>query len=180
MSFLTYINTTLFRPRYACWQLLKKAMESIEDVPDVLSTIISSLSSIKEETLVPQLTELEYLLSDVDIARDFYVLRGWGPLLSLLSHPSPSVRSLTLHCVGTALKNAEEFDGWPGLDAVVGAIETHGDLGKVIYAVGGMVRGSERRRGEFLGVLGGEEKLLKALEVRRPPLLRIRGKTYLF
>jgi dGTP triphosphohydrolase len=45
-------------------------------------------SSVEEQGIVTNvidaLKDLEYLLSDVDMARDFHTLGGWAPLVSLL------------------------------------------------------------------------------------------------
>ena len=54
---------------------LKAAMERMADVPTVLEELIKDLSSKKEDERIQALEELAYLLSDVDVARDFYVLQ---------------------------------------------------------------------------------------------------------
>ena len=102
------------------------------------------------EDLIFELGELEYLLSDLDVARDFYILGGWPILINLLSHSDPSILDLALHCVGTAVKNAGEFEDWMlendamALRSVVALLDG-GDGGgsvgnnnnnKLIYALG--------------------------------------------
>jgi hypothetical protein len=72
------------------------------------------------------LKDLEYQLSDVDMARDFHTLGGWPYLVSLLHeavHESCRVKeeeralvyeiqSLAAMTVGTAVSNLEEFRYW--------------------------------------------------------------------
>eukprot|EP00518_Triparma_eleuthera_P003389 CAMPEP_0182454114 /NCGR_PEP_ID=MMETSP1319-20130603/885_1 /TAXON_ID=172717 /ORGANISM="Bolidomonas pacifica, Strain RCC208" /LENGTH=354 /DNA_ID=CAMNT_0024652093 /DNA_START=112 /DNA_END=1172 /DNA_ORIENTATION=+ len=147
-------------------ELIQKAIESIEEVPDVLSSIIATISS-PSDSLASELTELEYLLSDIDVARDFYILRGWPPLLQLLKHPDPETVSAALHCVGTALKNTGEFNDWEGLADVAPLLGSHPDLGKVLYALGGMLRASPSRLSSFLAEMDGEASLLAAARAAR-------------
>eukprot|EP00815_Leptocylindrus_aporus_P001107 CAMPEP_0116077018 /NCGR_PEP_ID=MMETSP0322-20121206/17609_1 /TAXON_ID=163516 /ORGANISM="Leptocylindrus danicus var. apora, Strain B651" /LENGTH=549 /DNA_ID=CAMNT_0003567445 /DNA_START=81 /DNA_END=1730 /DNA_ORIENTATION=+ len=82
--------------------------------------------------LLDSLENLEYLLSDVDAARDFHTLGGWPLLISLLINDESSVvnqnvtteaivsqgffsddiRMAALWAIGTAVKNIEEFTDW--------------------------------------------------------------------
>ena len=85
--------------------------------------------------VVDALRDLEYLLSDVDMARDFHTLGGWSPLVSLLDvddeerrrRPPPAekeedeedtamlldeIRSLAAMAMGTAVGNMGEFRPW--------------------------------------------------------------------
>eukprot|EP00519_Triparma_laevis_P014721 CAMPEP_0182491476 /NCGR_PEP_ID=MMETSP1321-20130603/902_1 /TAXON_ID=91990 /ORGANISM="Bolidomonas sp., Strain RCC1657" /LENGTH=362 /DNA_ID=CAMNT_0024693757 /DNA_START=176 /DNA_END=1264 /DNA_ORIENTATION=- len=163
---------------------LKEAMENIVDVPDVLQEMINKIANssspptptpTRVEDLLFELGELEYLLSDLDVARDFYILGGWPILINLLSHSDPSILDLALHCVGTAVKNAGEFEDWMlendamALRSVVALLDG-GDGGssvgnnnnnKLIYALGSMLRGNADVLNKFRE-LGGPEKLLKA------------------
>jgi len=79
---------------------------------------------------VAALRDLEYQLSDVDMARDFHTLGGWGVLVALLregpdSRPgagpegedelavlADEVRALAAMAVGTAAGNVGEFRRW--------------------------------------------------------------------
>lgn len=82
--------------------------------------------------LLDSLENLEYLLSDVDAARDFHTLGGWPLLISLLINDESSaviqnattetivskgffnddIRMAALWAIGTAVKNIEEFTDW--------------------------------------------------------------------
>jgi hypothetical protein len=85
--------------------------------------------------VVDALRDLEYLLSDVDMARDFHTLGGWSPLVSLLEVDDEErrrrrppaekeedeedtamlldeIRSLAAMAVGTAVGNMGEFRPW--------------------------------------------------------------------
>ncbi|KAL7429966.1 hypothetical protein ACHAXH_003507 [Discostella pseudostelligera] len=82
--------------------------------------------------IVLALRDLEYLLSDVDNARDFHTMGGWPILVALLDenvhHSIPmseeeardeevlvlvdEVRALAALCIGTAVSNLDEFRSW--------------------------------------------------------------------
>jgi len=85
-------------------------------------------------TLLNSLADLEYLLSDLDTARDFHTLGGWSVLISFLASDNLSiavnqsknatyetfvkprfdeeVRVAAAWAIGTAVKNIEEFHPW--------------------------------------------------------------------
>ena len=137
-----------------------------------------------EEPTVNVLQDLEYLLSDLDIARDFYILKGWPLLLSTLAHDkSRPLRSLAAHCIGNAVKNQEEFHDWavakgPGdkdvLEVVLDAIKEEvgggapgggGFLVKLVYAAGSLLRGNPVASHRFVE-LGGGDVVGSLLKVR--------------
>mmetsp|Transcript_17717 Transcript_17717/g.26020 ORF Transcript_17717/g.26020 Transcript_17717/m.26020 type:complete len:576 (+) Transcript_17717:123-1850(+) len=85
--------------------------------------------------IIEALKDIEYHLSDIDMARDFYTLGGWPYLLSLLSDSvhyravapvnetssefmeitAEKINAIQMYAawvVGTAVKNTEEFHGW--------------------------------------------------------------------
>lgn len=82
--------------------------------------------------IISALRDLEYLLSDVDNARDFHTMGGWSILVALLDenvhHSIPmseddardeevlvlvdEVRALGALCIGTAVSNLDEFRSW--------------------------------------------------------------------
>ncbi|KAL3761333.1 hypothetical protein ACHAWU_000467 [Discostella pseudostelligera] len=91
--------------------------------------------------IISALRDLEYLLSDVDNARDFHTMGGWSILVALLDenvhHSIPmseddardeevlvlvdKVQALAALCIGTAVSNLDEFRSW-ALEDVSSAI----------------------------------------------------------
>jgi len=72
-----------------------------------------SISQIKDHLL-----ELEFLVTDVDMARDFYTLQGWPWLLAMLVHDHSNetvatevegLQAAAAWVVGTAVQNTGEF-----------------------------------------------------------------------
>lgn len=127
---------------------LKELQEQVVDLPEVLKERIKSirnylkdpethLNGMRLEEDIPEgmvthlvsvLHDLEFQLTDVDMARDFHTLGGWQLLVSLLSedvHSSQNktisklsrnmeakIRSIQAHAawaIGTAVKNTGEF-----------------------------------------------------------------------
>eukprot|EP00339_Tiarina_fusa_P018326 CAMPEP_0117083646 /NCGR_PEP_ID=MMETSP0472-20121206/58888_1 /TAXON_ID=693140 ORGANISM="Tiarina fusus, Strain LIS" /NCGR_SAMPLE_ID=MMETSP0472 /ASSEMBLY_ACC=CAM_ASM_000603 /LENGTH=379 /DNA_ID=CAMNT_0004812347 /DNA_START=124 /DNA_END=1261 /DNA_ORIENTATION=+ len=129
---------------------LKELQEQLLDVPEVLKERIKSIrgyladpvthlkaihlendgddTASEPNHFVDVLNNLEYLLTDIDMARDFHTLGGWGLLVSLLSEEShvpenttlskmprgleDKVRAVQAHAawaIGTAIKNTGEF-----------------------------------------------------------------------
>lgn len=127
---------------------LRKLQEALADLPKILKDHIASIGSYIEVGYVPNkaklqeddwadiifiLEDLEYHLSDLDMARDFHTLGGWPLLASLLSpkihenamlvheqrnsqnnetYPLHTVQSAAAWALGTAVKNTEEFHSW--------------------------------------------------------------------
>ena len=94
---------------------LLAAYEAMPKVDEVLSKRISVLRDhdASEEALVTALEDLEDLLADIDMARDFYTLGGFSILTSALleSHPE-SVREMAAWVIGTAVKNQPDHQIW--------------------------------------------------------------------
>jgi len=66
-----------------------------------------------EEDLVSSLHELESLLGDIDIARDFHTIGGWKLLVTFLDEKySVRIRSLTAWAIGTTIKNNYDYQLW--------------------------------------------------------------------
>jgi nucleotide exchange factor SIL1 len=155
---------------------IKSVMESIADVPDILSSLIDSLSdsSLTAKEQGETLDDLEYLLTDIDVARDFYILRGWPRLLAVLANPSlgSPLRAKAALCVGNAVSNNDEFHGWSvakaagedgseGLDvvqlltSVLGRETDENLLRKSVYALASVLRGNPTAAARFVEVSGG-------------------------
>ncbi|KAL7546320.1 hypothetical protein ACHAWF_009651 [Thalassiosira exigua] len=78
------------------------------------------------DDVLSALRDLEFQLSDVDMARDFHALGGWPRLVALLdekAHPTADededastavdeIRALAAMTIGTAVGNVGEFRGW--------------------------------------------------------------------
>ncbi|GMH48404.1 hypothetical protein TrRE_jg1625 [Triparma retinervis] len=153
---------------------LKAAMERMADVPTVLEELIKDLSSKKEDERIQALEELAYLLSDIDVARDFYVLKGWGALVGSAADlgNSPSSRALALEAMGTAVRNNSEFYGWADEGTMRAILENLGGddaslAVKGVYGLGSMIRGNEmgRKKTKLKGVLGKIRKGWSQLDV---------------
>ena len=98
---------------------------------------------ILADDAVTALRDLEYQLADVDMARDFHTLNGWGYLVAILrenpfSYPSTEledeeefavlvdeIRALAAMAIGTAVGNVGEFRHW-ALENVSPVIERSG------------------------------------------------------
>jgi nucleotide exchange factor SIL1 len=112
-------------------ELQQIQQEQMVDLPQVLKTQISYLQDYTNgmrsiASVTEDLTELEFLLSDVDMARDFHTLQGWPWLLSVLvGYPTHNHSNTTLSIaeieavqaaaawvVGTAVQNTGEFHPW--------------------------------------------------------------------
>ena len=104
---------------------IKDAMHTIADVPEIMKKRIEEMTALLSfDSKVPVternaaldvcLSELEYLLTDIDAARDFYVLKGWPLLFHVLLDPTVPdfTRSLSALAVGNAVKNQFEFTPW--------------------------------------------------------------------
>ena len=87
--------------------------------------------TVNGHDIVQVLADLEYLLTDIDMARDFYTMGGWPLLVSLLGPQEELIRvaeqkdgnnawqsfvhdvqSHAAWVVGTAVKNTPEFHAW--------------------------------------------------------------------
>lgn len=126
-------------------ELRQVQQQYVADIPEILKERIKSIQSylldpiphllsmnLEEDDpkgvvthVVSALQDLEYTLSDVDMARDFFTMGGWTLLLSMVSdesHLSPNVtlsdelmdkmHSVQMHAawaLGTSVKNIEEF-----------------------------------------------------------------------
>ncbi len=157
------------RAMQAIWdgrqQNLQKGMDNIADLPSILESILvdikgSMASPVNETALVYNLEELEFMLNDIDIARDFFILGGWQVLIDLSTSLYPvSARVLALHCMGTATKNQKEFEVWvePAMPSVIDALSsTPSAVIKAIYALGAFLRNNLSAQIQFLELSGPE------------------------
>jgi hypothetical protein len=106
-------------------ELRKIGKEQVIDLPELLRTQISFIREYWEanrtaNALTMDLRELEYILMDVDMARDFYTLQGWPWLLSILVQPHnetsieviEGLQHAAAWVVGSAVGNTGEFRPW--------------------------------------------------------------------
>jgi len=95
---------------------IEDAMKKLVDTPDVLETLVKTLaaSETSPEVVEDSLADLEDLLYDVDIARDFHLFGGWTQLTKMLVDASSpqGFRSQAAHAMGIAVKNHAEFADW--------------------------------------------------------------------
>jgi nucleotide exchange factor SIL1 len=141
---------------------LADAISKMADMPTVLESLIKSLTVPEERSMA--LSELAYLLSDIDIARDFYILNGWVPLLRASQDTSVTEtdRAVAVMAMGTAVRNNVEFYHWADEDtmnAVLTNIMLAKEQGAVVKALGGLgslIRGNDIGR-EVWRDIGGEK-----------------------
>ncbi|GMI30404.1 hypothetical protein TeGR_g4409, partial [Tetraparma gracilis] len=142
---------------------IREAAANLADVPDILGSMISNLASSASPgapdlpSLASLLPELDYLLSDLDIARDFRVLGGWPVLLGILGDEGlpADARAAAARCVGTAVKNAPEFHDWVSpslLSSLLSALSSPSPalLRAALYAVSSCLRGNPLAQSLFL------------------------------
>lgn len=96
-------------------QELREAYDAMPKVNELLTRRIEVLedASATEDALIVALADLEDLLSDIDMARDFHTIGGFPTLASMLrdSHPE-SIREMAAWVIGTAVKNEPEHQLW--------------------------------------------------------------------
>lgn len=96
-------------------QELKEAYDAMPKVNELLLARVEILRApdSSQSAIVIALTDLEDLLSDIDMARDFHSLGGFPVLASMLhvSRPEP-VREVAAWAIGTAVKNEPEHQRW--------------------------------------------------------------------
>ena len=109
-------------------ELRRVQAEQMVDLPQVLKNQIQNLQNFVQgqrsvTSITEDLHELEFLLTDVDMARDFYTLQGWPWLIAILvgdqSHPyngtlleMENAQASAAWVVGTAVQNTGEFRPW--------------------------------------------------------------------
>lgn len=96
-------------------QELKEAYDAMPKVNELLMARIEVLQATdsSESALVLALTDLEDLLSDIDMARDFHSLEGFPVLASMLGvSRTEAVREMAAWAIGTAVKNEPKHQLW--------------------------------------------------------------------
>ncbi|CAM9123908.1 unnamed protein product [Ectocarpus fasciculatus] len=96
-------------------QELREAYDAMPKVNELLMERIDILNNAyaTDGALTGALTDLEDLLSDIDMARDFHTIGGFPTLASMLRCSRPEgVRELAAWAVGTAVKNEPEHQLW--------------------------------------------------------------------
>lgn len=96
-------------------QELREAYDAMPKVNEVLTARIDILkdASATEYALIGALADLEDLLSDIDMARDFHTIGGFPTLASMLRESQPEgVREMAAWAIGTAVKNEPEHQLW--------------------------------------------------------------------
>lgn len=92
---------------------IKEAMESVDKEGELVRNYTSVLTGATLETapeaLAVALVELEYLVTDIDLATYFVKVGGVEATAALFAHRSVEVRTLAAHVVGSCVKNAGEL-----------------------------------------------------------------------
>jgi hypothetical protein len=164
----------LFKERQAELKEIYAALPTAAGILTELITIIGDAGA-SQTALSDALLDLEDHLSDMDMARDFHTLGGWQPLTALLQPHQPSdVREKAAWAIGTAVKNAPEFQKWvleqhSELDGATAlqqllqcAVQGEGEVSsalraKAVYALASALRHNEAAQQHFIeqGGLGG-------------------------
>jgi nucleotide exchange factor SIL1 len=192
-------------------QLLKERIQQIQTYFDTDATLRLERIDLKRKhdigELDPQdicsvLYDLEYHLTDIDMTRDFHTLGGWPLLVSLLDPQLhlinrtkmeildtetvfQKIDRVQMHaawCIGSAVKNQEEFHGWAtqrlvilhtqqqtttALDMLTEQIASFNDLSydfsvtqklnKLIYALGALLRNNRDAQAHFVAAQGATQ-----------------------
>lgn len=96
-------------------QELREAYEAMPKVNELLTKRIEVLqdASATEDAVIGALADLEDLLSDIDMARDFHTIGGFPTLAAMLRDSQPeSVREMAAWAIGTAVKNEPGHQLW--------------------------------------------------------------------
>ena len=96
-------------------QELREAYDAMPKVDELLTKRIEVLqdASATDDAVIVALADLEDLLSDIDMARDFHTVGGFPTLASMLRDPQPeSVREMAAWVIGTAVKNEPAHQLW--------------------------------------------------------------------
>lgn len=96
-------------------QELREAYDALPKVNELLTARIEVMrdEGASETALELVLTDLEDLLSDIDMARDFHSIGGFPTLASMLHVSRPeAVREVAAWAIGTAVKNENAHQLW--------------------------------------------------------------------
>lgn len=96
-------------------QELREAYDAMPKVNEVLTERLDILkdAGTTENILIGTLADLEDLLLDIDMARDFHTIGGFPILVSMLRESQPEgVREMAAWAIGTAVKNEAEHQLW--------------------------------------------------------------------
>lgn len=96
-------------------QELRDAYDAMPKVNELLTDRIDVLENAEatEHEKISALADLEDLLSDIDMAKDFHTIGGFPALVSMLRDSQPeSVREMAAWAIGTAVKNEPEHQLW--------------------------------------------------------------------
>jgi hypothetical protein len=87
--------------------------ESILDT-NLRGSVGETHRSASYDNVTVSFLDLESLVEDMDNARDFHQIGEWHRLVALLESPYLSThhKSLVAWCIGTAIKNTDEFQQW--------------------------------------------------------------------
>lgn len=117
--------------------------DELADLPQLLKDRISSIRAYLDhepvDDLVATLEDLEFHLTDIDMARDFHTLGGWPMLVSLLCDEvhgtnetllsdAIAVQTAAAWAMGTAVKNTGEFVPFAVEDVWIGTEKTNAVL----------------------------------------------------
>ena len=161
----------------AIWQdrqaFIEDSMKQLVDAPRLLESFVTVLRDNavthynNNETVVQTLFEVEELLYDVDMARDFHLFGGFTELVKILDDAEceEQLKITAAHTLGNMVKNHDEFHLWPleiineknengcaidSVSRILLAKESGTNLKiKAVYCLSAFLRGNEKARGYF-------------------------------
>ncbi|GMI50589.1 hypothetical protein ScalyP_jg2434 [Parmales sp. scaly parma] len=162
--------TTIWQDRQA---FIEDSMKQLVDAPRLLESFVTVLRDNavthynNNETVVQTLFEVEELLYDVDMARDFHLFGGFTELVKILDDAEceEQLKITAAHTLGNMVKNHDEFHLWPleiineknengcaidSVSRILLAKESGTNLKiKAVYCLSAFLRGNEKARGYF-------------------------------
>ena len=131
------------------------------------------------EARVAALHDIQELVEDIDNARDFKAIDGFGPTLELLASDEPALQAAAAWVVGTAVQNQRELQlhllGLDALPSLLRLLRSHAHenvRAKSLFATSCLVRNCVEAQATFEAQRGVDALLAALAELGSPRLVR--------
>ena len=131
------------------------------------------------EARVAALHDIQELVEDIDNARDFKAIDGFGPTLELLASDEPALQAAAAWVVGTAVQNQRELQlhllGLDALPSLLRLLTSHAHenvRAKSLFATSCLVRNCVEAQATFEAQRGVDALLAALAELGSPRLVR--------
>jgi len=131
------------------------------------------------EARVAALHDIQELVEDIDNARDFEAIDGFGPTLELLASDEPALQAAAAWVVGTAVQNQRELQlhllGLDALPSLLRLLRSHAHenvRAKSLFATSCLVRNCVEAQATFEAQRGVDALLAALAELGSPRLVR--------